>query len=612
MKQNVARVALIALFFLPGCAGEKPAQNEIVEPTRVVVESAPTPRADAGNPESDPTKQAAPKIPVYSAFDFLRDYLTLRTYPILFDAKPWINASTNIAQLRDQFGGTTFWDFWGEEEQWETTNHQWQDDAGAWHLYQQEKIQTRDGKSIAAYVLVDRAGPGVMDWLWFTHDTIIFRGDILQHLQILGTKGIEEDVEWGNLGKLGNLRIEVDEQIIFDGAIKDWFSGKAQNLPPDLAKIFVWRYRDFGATGNIIPIPYAKRIKVFVYGGVKPKWFMATGVSLPANTRVQAYVANDLPLADLARLAPNVLQPEKYFDALPNRTYDFRVAANAPAEIRLGGAGTVHAMQLRVPKNSDARNLWLRVKYEGGEAGIDLPLSAFFGDPDQIVPHRSSPLGIIETGDAYLFYSNLPMPYQNGMTLEISTSNRAAIPLTIGFAADGELFNTQLRAQYRAHEKLPAMTPDFRVNVQGDGKLVGIILATKDQDFVRVVTRNLPGANTKDPATHAWPMGYLEANLRIADGAGNARLYSGHEDWAGGGFYFNLGYTTPSGGGNRLFGGILRFKNTEDGYATIYRFFNDLSAFRFQNGLQLSFGHGTWRNNYPVSFGAVVLYYRQP
>ncbi|MBI3741609.1 MAG: hypothetical protein HY257_07630 [Chloroflexi bacterium] len=53
----------------------------------------------------------------------------------------------------------------------------------------------------------------------------------------------------------------------------------------------------------------------------------------------------------------------------------------------------------------------------------------------------------------------------------------------------------------------------------------------------------------------------------------------------------------------------MRFKDAEDGYATIYRYFNDLSAFRFKNGLTLSFGHGTWRNNFPVTFGSTVLYY---
>ncbi len=616
MSKLFVLIAILTLFAVSSCESNAPRVEEphtLVAPTSVIVPFAQNVAAPAEIPLTEPQspKEILKKIPIYSSQDFLSGYLSHRTAPILFEGKPWINASTNIAQYRDPFGGTTFWDFWGDAEEWETPHHQWQDDAGVWHLYVKEKARARDGSEAAAYVLVDRNGPGVMDLLYFVHDTIIWSGDVLSHLKILGTRGVEEQVEWGNLSKLGELRIEVDDQIVYDGAIEDWFSGKAQNLTPDLAKLFVWRYRDFGSTGNIIPIPYQKHLKVSVYGGKdKPKWFMATGITLPVGTRVQPY-PNDFLGDELTRLVRNVLQPETYIAQFNNlHEQDFRVKADSPAILALNDAGTVEAIQFRIPKAADPKKLWLRVRY-GDQIGIDLPFVAFFSEHENLSLHHSSPMGAIESGDSYLFYSNFPMPFQDGIIVELTTTSSTAIPISARWASSAEKYNTELRVLYKPAEKLRALSPDYKVELDGNGKLVGLVLVTKDQDFRNAQHLFLPGTKNEDPATHIWGMGYLEANLNLVDGAGNSRLYSGHEDWAGGGYYFNLGYTTPSGGSNRPFGGILRYKDGEDGYATIFRYFNDLSAFRFKNGLTLSFGHGTWRNNYPVSYGTTVYYYRE-
>jgi hypothetical protein len=145
----------------------------------------------------------------------------------------------------------------------------------------------------------------------------------------------------------------------------------------------------------------------------------------------------------------------------------------------------------------------------------------------------------------------------------------------------------------------------------GDGKLVGLVLVSEDQGLAQIPKIVDPKTGAEDPVKRAWPMGYLEGNLSLADGADRSRLYGGHEDWADGGFYFNRGYTNPPGGSNRPFGGILRYKDGADGYATIFRYFDDLSAFRFQNGLVMNLGHGTWDNNFPVKFGITAYYYEE-
>lgn len=552
-------------------------------------------------------------IPVYNAFDLTTGYLTNLTYPAIVDGTPWDFGSVNLTELNSPGGGTTYWDYWSEEIPWDSPNHGWRDDAGQWHPYATETILDSNGQAATAYVLLERRGPGVMDKLWFTHDpTNSFMGVLLQSSLMFWSVDSPEVAEWGSLEKLGNLRIEVDGNIVYDGPIKDWFSGQAQSLPADLRRLMAWHYRQMGSDGNIIPIAYQDHLKVWTYGGKgKPKWFMATGMSLPPTTRVQPYTGRLDDLSDMDALAQTILAPEDDINVVGNRMdYNLDLGPGTPAVVNLGGSGTLASLQFRLPKKYDPRDLSLRVYY-GKELGIDVPLLAFFSEPDQLFLHHSSPIGVIDDGDNYLFYSNMPMPYQNGISIELSTSSEEPVDVAAQLATLPQTWGTQLRAAYRAPEKLTVYGPDFQVNVPGNGKLVALTLVTGDQDYSQVPPVIDPKTGKEDNAKKIWPMGYLEGNLTLKDGAGNARYYSGQEDWAEGGYYFNSGYTTPPGGANMPFAGILRYQGGRNGFATLFRYFNDLSAFRFKDGLQLAFGHGTWNNNFPASYSATVLYYAE-
>lgn len=549
------------------------------------------------------------KNTVYTPFDFLRGYLTNRTHAIIVEGKPWTNSTVNVTQYQQELGGVTYWDFFSELENWDSPFFMWQDDAGQWQPYRKETIRNSAGQTFTGYLIVDRQGPGVMDKLWFTQDAAWMLETEESKRNVGPIRNLDELLEWGNLDKLGNLRIEVDEGVAYDGAIVNWFSGKALGLTPALAQILTWRHREFGSNGSLAPIPYQKHLRVLTYGGTKkPKWFLATGVRLPDSTRVKPF--SGLPVDEITRLVRNVSAPESYINTFENtRAFELQIQPGEPAVIRLTGAGSIAALQFRIAKKYDLKSLILRVKY-GDQVGINLPLIAFFGDHKQLTPHRSTPLGIVEDGDAYIFYSNFLLPFQNGLTIELANPNLLAVSVRLATASD--TMNTQLRVLYRESEKLTALGPDYRVASPGDGKLVGLVLVTTEQEYSKIPRVYLADKpNVEDPEKKPWAMGYLEGNLTLADGAGNTRIYAGHEDWADGGFYFNRGYTNPTGGANRPFGGILRYKDGTEGYATIFRYFNDLSAFRFKNGLQLSFGHGTWKNNYPVKFGATIFYYHQ-
>jgi hypothetical protein len=575
--------------------------------------ATPTPihRAEIDLASITPTPSPTP-VSVYSAFDFLRDYLTNRTYPNSIDGTPWENSSVNIQQYQQPLGGVSYWDFWSEHENWDSPFYMYQDDNGNWHPYQTVSTQNAAGQNVHAYLLVDRKGPGVMDKIWFTEDAVWMLTTEQSRKDVGPIPDMQDFIEWGDLEKLGNLRIEVDDQTTYDGAIKDWFSGQALGLTPALAQILTWRHREYGSSGSLVPIPYQQHLRVLLYGGSKkPKWFMATGVRFPETTRIQAFEKSDLPIAQMTRLAQNVLQPETYIDSLGGaRVFTLQADARNPAAIRFTGTGTVSALQILIPKDADPTPLWLRVTY-GSAVGIDLPLVAFFGDHSHLVLHRSTPLGAVESTDGYLFYSNLPMPFQDGMTIELENRGARAIDVTVRVAVSRDANGAQLRVLYRPAEKLSVYGPDYRVELPGDGKLVGLVLVSQDQGLDAIPKIIDPKTGAEDTVKRAWPMGYLEGNLMLKDGAGHHRLYGGQEDWADGGFYFNRGYTSPPGGSNRPFGGILRYKDGRDGYATIFRYFDDLAAFRFQNGLQMDFGHGTWDNNFPVQYGVTAYYYEE-
>jgi hypothetical protein len=339
---------------------------------------------------------------------------------------------------------------------------------------------------------------------------------------------------------------------------------------------------------------------------------MATGLTFPPDTRVKPYTGDaiDLPMPEMDELAQNVLAPETYIDTLARQNYELSLVANQPSRFILQGQGTLQAMQFALGKQYDPSHIFIQVKY-GDELGIAVPLLAFFGEANQISYHRSTPIGLVDRGGSYLFYSNLPMPYQNGMELDLMTDSQTVIPIKAQIATSSDTTNTQLRVLFQPPAALNVYGPDFTVDIPGNGKMVGIVLVTKDQKYDLVPNVIDKKTGQPDAAKRKWPMGYLEGNLTLTDGEGNTRYYSGQEDWAEGGYYFNSGYTLPPGGSNRPFAGILKYKEGKDGYATLFRYFNDLSAFPFRGNLHLSFGHGTWNNNFPVTYGLTILYYHE-
>lgn len=585
--------------------------------------ASPTPKSTPSATGTYTASRTPTKIAELNLVGLMSDYLGNHTYALVRDSTPWANNSVNVWQYSQPRGGVSLWDYFastfgqGFEEDWRSPRYGWLNDKGVWVPYRTEIVKDSQGLNAASYVIVDRMGTGVVDKMMFTHYSVDSRPD----------DPAPDLAEWGYLSRLGMIKIEVDDRIAYDVPIELWFSGQAVCLSPENARLFFWRYRDFGSNGSVLPIPYQEHIKISVYGGVeKPKWFTFTGVTFPAGMHVKPFFGclDAASQESITSLSRNVTAPETYLSTLGGQTLtrDLQPAvvgqynppsqeSSVPSRLAFQGKGTLLALQFKIPKSYDATSIDLRISY-GNDVAIDMPLVAFFSDQDRLVIHRSAPIGVVQDPrdpNAYLFYSNYPLPYQNGMAVELATRS-APIIIQVSYALSPESAKSQFRATYddfRTHPALEPLGPDYVARLPGNGKLVGVVLATRDYVFD---PKSIPGPPPEVyPGTIVFPMGYMESNVTLKDGSGVTRVFSGLEDFADGGYDFAS--DQGPGAKNLPFAGVLAFswKPPEKGFFTIFRYLPDQSAFRFKDGLILAFQHGTWQNNYPVRYGLTTFYY---
>jgi hypothetical protein len=187
----------------------------VIAPTKPPANAAPANSPAAQPPRATPTplhsvtieldtlasstKPTATFTSTFTAFDFLQDYLTNRTYPNIVAGTPWTNNSVNVQQYSQNLGGVTYWDFWSEPENWDSPFYMYQDDNGNWHPYQTVTIRNAAGRNVSAYLLVDRNGPGVMDKIWFTEDAVWMLETAQSRADVGLIADMQDFVEWGNL-----------------------------------------------------------------------------------------------------------------------------------------------------------------------------------------------------------------------------------------------------------------------------------------------------------------------------------------------------------------------------------------------------------------------------
>ena len=196
----------------------------------------------------------------------------------------------------------------------------------------------------------------------------------------------------------------------------------------------------------------------------------------------------------------------------------------------LAGTGRIRRLNLKMSGASDAEldGLRLRVRYSGrAENAIDVPVSQFFGAGHQRALYKSLPLGT-DGNDG--FYSYWPMPYRNGVVVEIyNATGDGGTPQSISVDSAVVEYDPNaavaggagyLHAVYGLNEMVDVDGLEYHelLNVPGRGHYVGNLLYARHPSTSRQI---------------------LEGDDVIIVNASEYQYGTGLEDAYNGGYYYN-------------------------------------------------------------------------
>ncbi len=514
-----------------------------------------------------------------------------------YNARPWLNSTTNIAwHTTLPWGGVTYADRFYDERPWTSKEHLWQDDQGDWHEYEKRGDE---------YILVKRNGPGVVNRLWFSYDD----ASQLTDFQKLDPRNYNY-MTWGNLDKLGFLKITIDGQVVFNRPITEYFSGKPFGIPDQIGELINWKVPEMGSVGSLLKLSYAKSVEISVYRGEQPRFFAIDGLTFPLTTKVIPFTGRPTDYSKLATplLSRIIKNPDVYLNTVGQKPESRLLKTNTKdGSIDFPGTGTIEAIQLKVPKHVDQGKLTLRIRY-GSETAVSMPLIAFFGEKDRLSFHKSFPLSIIEDGDSILYVGNLPLPFDQGMALEVHHADGQRVDIAAQYVRSNRTVPSRLYVDFGSDEKLLANGPNYVRTVVGSGKVVGMVLTTKDQ--CQMCVRREYFDNGIEVVFFPHQFGFLEGNVEIDTGKGTL-IHSSIEDFFNGGIYWNLFHQGVPNQPYTHHSGLL--SGQWDGakpFGTFYRYFHGTDGIEFTNALKVSMQHGVFNNNWPVTYALTIYYYK--
>jgi hypothetical protein len=279
-------------------------------------------------------------------------------------------------------------------------------------------------------------------------------------------------------------------------------------------------------------------------------------------------------------------------------------AGGATTLASLTGSGQVQRLNLKLPSGAtDAQldGLRLRVRYDGSpENAIDVPVSQFFGAGHGRTPYKSLPLG---TDGPDGFYSYWPMPFRDGMVVEVVNTTGDAISLesaAVEYRAGGVAASAgYLHAVWSEETTSSGQAYHELLNIAGSGHYVGNLLYVERDGTSRTI---LEGDDTI-----------------IVDGV-TYLLGTGLEDAYNGGYYYNHvldqaddGDVADPESGIGPFSGLLHMDDADFGDAFFrtdqYRWLIG-DCVPFTDGIQvLMENYGKGGN---VFFGSTAFYYATP
>ena len=400
------------------------------------------------------------------------------------------------------------------------------------------------------FVVVDVAGPGRLNTLWFTTAS-------------------------GGLPPLGLGEI----RFYFDGEAEPRIAVDADELfrgttAPFLAPLVADNHTSTGGFASWVPMPFARRLVITTER--KAAFYSAQYDLLPADLGLESWTAavTSAPLFRAFTTADDPL-----------------VADPAAVEVTLEhtwlGTGVVERLRLtpsEVPSDVSLRAARIRIWWDGeAEPSVDCPLPDFFGSGLGYAPVAALPFRMTATG----YENRFPMPFWEGFRISV-TGFDGRMELLVGPQRYSRAEAGHLHAMHREEDPTTAGEDFVWLNAAGAGKLVGTVL-------------------TVEPRT-AGEAQWWEGDLRTRiDAAESVTLHgTGHEDDHLGGWsneFLDRPFTLPMHGEPRA--DLLTREGRFNGSATMYRLWPGIP---FLSGIRHSIEHGT-QNSVETRYRGTVFWY---
>lgn len=375
----------------------------------------------------------------------------------------------------------------------------------------------RDGAEV---VLLDARGAGALTRLWLTTGDGVSRC-IDPALRIR----MRFDDE-------ATPRVDVPLAALFDGST-------APFTPPLVAD------RDAASGGylSLVPIAWRSALRIGLVGadngphpciasGWKPLWYQMQYHTLAPGSVAASFD----PAADPAGLRAFLAHAgdDPWHGLLAPQAVGGTLAAGTTLTLaQRSGAGWLRGIRLNVPEAARAA-IRLRLTFDGAVT-TDVPLADFFASPGGERPARTLLFGEDVGGTLYAWF---PMPYADGVQVDLVAAATLAAPVAIG----GDLYfepGTPPSDSGRYHAELSGQcvaAGDLSLYAaRGAGKLVGIAARYRADGIAS--------------------LGYLEGDERavLDDATAPAWIGTGVEDFYNGGFYFDHGdYALPLSAATRV------------------------------------------------------------
>ncbi len=292
----------------------------------------------------------------------------------------------------------------------------------------------------------------------------------------------------------GQIRFILDGQLVIDTEFDRLLSGQLPPFEPPLA---------YGGTNCYFPLGFARNCQVISKDS--RSCYQINVVQFPPGTRVQRFDFElDEParqaLAEVRRAFEEGLSGKQLFGTrrlVPVAAQQDLAPGQVLREI-VEGAGTVRAFYAAVTDRNPTRELYamhrciLRIYFDGeDEPCVEAPLSAFFGSGFDLVPFNSLvagtdksppiPLPDRRIGQDRFMYCYFPMPYRNGLAIELENCNQSKrkIGLLLHLLIDKTPpARDALRFRGRFRSENPCRAPDYPIlEARGPGRLVGCVLS---------------------------------------------------------------------------------------------------------------------------------------